>query len=258
VNDALDAARQSASAYDRIAHLYDVDMARSMPFDDVAFYRERAMRYGGHVLELGCGNGRILLDLLVRGIDALGIDASANMLAQLARKAAARGLPAPVARMDARSLALAGPFDCVLCPYSLITYMLSDDDVARLLAEARRVLRPGGALVADAFVPQFDVADGVAHRDFRRAFARGELERTKRITRQSDDINFIEREYRVMAEDGRVLETVTTAEWIRPFTPLALKRALAQAGFLINEETWDYGASRAANDARFFAVVAEK
>lgn len=120
------------------------------------------------------------------------------------------------------------------------------------------MLRPGGAPVADAFVPRSGIADGVAHRDFRRAFARGELERTKRVTRQSDDINFIEREYRVTAEDGRVLETVTTAEWIRPFTPRALKRALAQAGFLISEETWDDGASRAANDAHFFAVVAEK
>ena len=35
----------------------------------------------GAVLGLGCGNGRVLLPLLARGIDAIGIDRSAGMLA---------------------------------------------------------------------------------------------------------------------------------------------------------------------------------
>ena len=53
--------------YDRIARFYDVDMARNMPFDDVGFYRALAAAAGGRVLELGCGNGRILLELLAGG-----------------------------------------------------------------------------------------------------------------------------------------------------------------------------------------------
>src|SRR5206468_3078186 len=57
-------------SYERIAHWYDVDMARNMPFDDVAFYLGVSANKGGRVLELGCGNGRILLELLARGIDA--------------------------------------------------------------------------------------------------------------------------------------------------------------------------------------------
>ena len=91
--------------YDRIARFYDVDMARNMPFDDVGFYRSLSAAAGGRVLELGCGNGRILLELIAAGIDAMGVDASAGMLAELRRKAQARGLPAPVARMDVRALA---------------------------------------------------------------------------------------------------------------------------------------------------------
>jgi ubiquinone/menaquinone biosynthesis C-methylase UbiE len=76
--------------YDRIARFYDVDMAQNMPFDDAGFYAEQCAAAAGPVLELGCGNGRILLRLLERGIDAWGVDSSAQMLAELRRKAAER------------------------------------------------------------------------------------------------------------------------------------------------------------------------
>jgi SAM-dependent methyltransferase len=114
------------ASYDRIAHLYDVDMGRNMSFDDVALYANLAGRAAGPVLELGCGNGRILLELLARGVDAVGADCSPRMLAELDHKALARGLAATTCLMDARSLGFAAAFRLVLCPYSLITYMTDD------------------------------------------------------------------------------------------------------------------------------------
>src|SRR4051794_11572510 len=102
--------------YDRIARFYDVDMARNMAFDDVGFYAGVCRDKAGRALELGCGNGRILLELLRRGIDAVGVDGSRAMLDDLLRRAAERSLRAPVARMDVRALAFAPVFDVVLCP----------------------------------------------------------------------------------------------------------------------------------------------
>ncbi len=57
---------------------YDVDMARNMPFDGVGFSAGAGCaEANGLMLELGCGNGRILLPgYFVRGIDAMGVDAS--------------------------------------------------------------------------------------------------------------------------------------------------------------------------------------
>src|SRR3954451_8643584 len=103
-----------ASTYDRIARFYDVDMAQNMRFDDVAFYAHQCARANGRVLELGCGNGRILLPLLERGIDAVGIDAFAPMLAELRPKPAKPALPARVARSDAPHLPFAPGFAAVL------------------------------------------------------------------------------------------------------------------------------------------------
>src|SRR4030095_7404926 len=69
--------------YDLIAQVYATDMGRSMPFDDVGFYRGLCRGARGRVLELGCGTGRILLDLIASGVDAIGVDRSLPMLKQM-------------------------------------------------------------------------------------------------------------------------------------------------------------------------------
>ena len=139
------------SNYDRIARFYDVDMAQNMRFDDVAYYAHQCSRAAaGPVLELGCGNGRILLRLAQGGVDAVGIDASASMLAELARKAAMRRVPLRAVRGDARRLPFRAGFAAVLCPYSLVTYMTSDADASAMISAARQVLAPRGLVVVDA------------------------------------------------------------------------------------------------------------
>jgi SAM-dependent methyltransferase len=219
-------------AYDRIARWYDVDMARNMSHDDVGFYRSLARDCGGPVLEEGCGNGRILLDLLADGCDAVGADRSAGMLAALQEKARAHGLPARAARMDVRALGLARGFALVLCPYSLVTYMLSDDDAAQLCGEARRVLRADGALVVDAFVPR------------------------DRITALPHGLNRIERRYAWRDGTGAIVEQAQTAEVIRPCTPDALHALLARNGFAVTRTWWDYGARTDARGAQFVTLLA--
>ena len=241
--------------YDDIARFYDVDMARNMPFDDVAFYADLCARHGGRVLELGCGSGRILLPLLQRGIDAVGVDASAGMLAELRRKAAALGLRAPVALMDVTRLALRGGFGVVLCPYSLVTYVTEDADLARLLAAVRRLLAPGGVFVVDAFVPKAVVAQQEFQPDYRRPFGEFTLARSKRIRPAGPGRNRIERRYRVLGADDQVLEQVDVAETIRPFAPDALRAALAAAGFAPVREWWDYSGSADVAAPQFFTIA---
>ena len=243
--------------YDRIARFYDVDMARNMPFDDVGFYANVCTQRGGPVLELGCGNGRILLELLRRGIDALGIDASAGMLAELHRKAAAQSLPARAVRMDVRSLALRPGFATILCPYSLITYMVEDTDVARLLDGARRLLAAGGIFVVDAFVPRPLVAQDEFTPDYARPFGNHTLARSKRVRALGAATNRIERRYRLLDGGGAVVEEIDVAETIRPFAPDAVRRAVAAAGMKPVQEWWNYGARIEPAQAQFFTLAAQ-
>lgn len=244
------------STYDRIARFYDVDMAQNMRFDDVAFYAHQCARQPGRVLEIGCGNGRILLPLAARGIDITGVDASQAMLADLARKARMRGIVPRILRADARRMPLRPVFATALIPYSLVTYMTTAGDAAALLAAARAALLPGGRLVLDAFVPRPVLSRSEFSEDYRRPFGVLTLIRAKRITALADATNRIERRYELANADGRVVERLDVTEVIRPCTPSMLRDAVRAADMVPVDEAFDYGTRPDAVDAQFFTLVA--
>lgn len=97
----------------------------------------------GDVLELAVGTGRNLA-LYGTGTRVTGIELSEAMLERARARAAELGLEAKLVQGDAQALPFPdASFDTVVCTFSLCT--IPDD--RRALAEARRVLRPGGRLL---------------------------------------------------------------------------------------------------------------
>jgi len=97
---------------------------------------------GRRLADIGGGTGNYALALKREGWDPVVVDRSAEMLAQ----AAAKGLEAVQA--DAERLPLADEsFDAA----TMISMLHHVDDRAAALAEARRILRPGGKLVLKGF-----------------------------------------------------------------------------------------------------------
>ena len=82
------------SAYDQIARLYD-PWSRSV-VEDVGFYVEEAVRFGGPVVELGVGTGRIAVPIASAGIPVVGVDTSQGMLDVAGEQARAAGVDALV------------------------------------------------------------------------------------------------------------------------------------------------------------------
>src|SRR5262249_8239650 len=154
--------------------------------------------------------GRILLELLAGGVDALGVDRSLPMLRRLCADAKARALTPCVAQMDLRALALTGRFGAILAPYSLITYLTEAQTARSVLAQLRGLLARDGVLVLDAFVPQPVVSFAEFRLDYRRPHGHGQLERHKRITANADGTNRIERRYRRLDAHGITLEEFLT------------------------------------------------
>jgi ubiquinone/menaquinone biosynthesis C-methylase UbiE len=97
------------------------------------------------VLDVGCGTGQYLAQLARRGgMRLVGFDLSRGMLADLARQWHGALLP-HLAVADAQALPLAD----ACCDVVLAMHMLYHvPDIAQAAREFRRVLRPGGVLLA--------------------------------------------------------------------------------------------------------------
>lgn len=124
--------------------------------DDVAFYVERGREADGPVLELGCGTGRVYLELLRAGIDADGIDLSAPALDVLREHAKEDGLEPSVRQGDMTALDPDRAYALVTCPFNTVQQLLSPDDQLAMLASVHDALAPGGEFVFDVFVPDFE------------------------------------------------------------------------------------------------------
>lgn len=100
-------------------------------------------RVGGDVLEVGIGSGRTL-PYYPASIHLTGVDISPVSLATASERARSLGLNASLREADASDLPFAsGRFDTVVFCFALCT--IPDD--RRAVAEAARVLRPGGSLL---------------------------------------------------------------------------------------------------------------
>ncbi|MFK4546980.1 SAM-dependent methyltransferase [Streptomyces tendae] len=128
-----------AKSFDRIAKTYDATRDGDARGRAVAALVVPHL-VPGPVLEIGVGTGAVAAALAGAGHPALGVDISTEMLRQAEQRLGAR-----VVRGDARALPYArGAVPNVLCAHVL--HLVGDMDTA--VAEAARVLAPGGRLVA--------------------------------------------------------------------------------------------------------------
>lgn len=135
------------------ASVYDTVYAdRTRDTEDVAFYRDLAEEADGPTLEIGCGTGRVYLELLDAGVDAVGVDASRAMLRRLRENAADRGLTPTVLQADMRRLALDAAFDLVTLPFNALLHNLTAADQVATLRTARDILADGGRIAFDVSV----------------------------------------------------------------------------------------------------------
>ena len=99
---------------------------------------------GLRVLDIGCGDGDLALDMARRGAHVTGIDASPEMIEAARARAQRGGADIAFEVATAQSLPFAGEeFDLVLA----VTILCFVGDAAPVFHEIARVLRPGGRLV---------------------------------------------------------------------------------------------------------------
>lgn len=136
-----------------LTRLYDPLLARLLPEDRFkrALIEQAAIPSGARILDLGCGTGTLTLEIKRArpGAAVSGVDADSEALELAKGKAAAAAVPITLHHGMAQKLPLPdASFDRVVS--SLFFHHLDPAGKAAALAEARRVLEPGGELhVAD-------------------------------------------------------------------------------------------------------------
>jgi SAM-dependent methyltransferase len=113
---------------------------------DLLLWRELAEEAGGPILEIGCGTGRVLLDLARRGHEVTGVDLEPELVATASERASERGLRVDVRVGDARDLALNPVFGLIVIPMQTIQLLGGKANRRPALTSAARCLAPGGTL----------------------------------------------------------------------------------------------------------------
>ncbi len=139
---------------------YDTPLYYDIIFDEdtvaeADFLEEMHRRHGiastrdRKVLELACGSGRLMRELVCRGWKASGFDLNPNMLdfarARLASEI--REVQLWEDRMESFRVPGSRRFDLVHCLVSTFKYLRSENDALSCLQRVAEVLKPGGILV---------------------------------------------------------------------------------------------------------------
>jgi SAM-dependent methyltransferase len=127
-------------AFDRVADEYDRTRGGPQRGESAAAALLPLLPAAGPVLEIGVGTGLVAAALTRHGRDVVGVDLSARMLAHAQERLPGRVLVGDGLRLPVASGAVAATV------FVHVLHLVAD--VGGTLAEAARVLRPGGRVVA--------------------------------------------------------------------------------------------------------------
>ena len=256
-------------SYAALAPFYDLENADFVA--DLDFWVSLAKEASSPALELGCGSGRVTQQIARAGINIVGLDNSADMLA-LARAKLDRNpkIAALVTLLDGdmRDFNLTARLPdystirLVIVPFNTFMHLLTPADQLAMLGCARKHLNPGGQLVLDITNPIPAYADPLhetltLERTFRNDARDLTIQQfsTLRIDRAAQ-IAHIVYYYDSLASDG-TLKRALVPFTLRYSFPAEMSLLLDRAGFKLAHLYGDYSETPFDEDSERMIVMAE-
>jgi SAM-dependent methyltransferase len=149
-----------------VAQNYDASLAGSTLFAVDEAFGDRYCPEGGRLLDLGCGTGRLLVALGIRGRRVVGVDLSQPMLEVARARTTAAGVHAGLVRANIVDLACLAPeqFDCAACLFSTLGMVVGGTERRRVVQSVFGILRPGGRFILHVHNRWFNTWDPAGRR----------------------------------------------------------------------------------------------
>jgi SAM-dependent methyltransferase len=226
---------EGAGVFGRYASFYDAlyadkDYEAECEFL-VGVLAERGLRPGSSVLDLGSGTGGHAVPLSRRGFDVVGVDRSSQMVNQGRAKAREAGTEVEFVVGDVRDVKIGRTFDAVVSMFAVVGYQLTNDDLARMFANVRGHLEPGGVFVFDGWFGPAVLVQQPEVKTKTVVDPSGDV--ITRVARPSLDVvaQTVEVAYEVTRESGgRIVEETTEAHPMRFFFAQELSLLLELSG----------------------------
>ncbi|HTS70351.1 MAG TPA: class I SAM-dependent methyltransferase [Terriglobia bacterium] len=209
---------------------------------DLEFWTRMAGRYGGRVLDLACGTGRLPIHLTRAGFRVTGVDSSEALLREASRKCLRLRLAVQWVHRDIRRFDLGARFPLVIFPSNAISSLMEIRDLEACLACVKRHLGPKGKFIIDAENPHLDLLSRppdqrFPHKRYPAPNGNGLVEVTATNDYDSSrQINHLRLYHQMPDEGGEFVEELK----VRVYFPQELNALLKYNGFLIETKYGDY------------------
>lgn len=121
-------------------------------YEDAAFYR-KFIKNGQPALEVGCGNGRLLIPFLSEGLEVEGLDLSPYMIEICKNRAAEKGLKTTFYQQAMQNMDIPRKFNTIFIPYGSFMLVHKLNEAQEALRKFYNHLNPGGKLIISLFIP---------------------------------------------------------------------------------------------------------
>jgi ubiquinone/menaquinone biosynthesis C-methylase UbiE len=249
--------------WDDYADFYDWENAQTLDRRDVKFWQGMAQRTSGHILELGCGTGRVTIPVARTGAQVIGIDRSEEMLQHARRRQKRVRLTGNVSwvRSDIRMLPFrtSARFDLVMAPYGILQSLVREADLKATLEAVSAVLKPGRVFGLD-LVPDLPVWKEYKNKVRFRGSRRGGDSRITLVESVRQDrarrLTIFDQEY--IERRGGARRTRKFSLVFRTLSVPQMTSRLERAGFKVSAILGDYNGKPWDPRADVWLILAEK
>jgi SAM-dependent methyltransferase len=210
---------------------------------------------GDSILDLGCGPGLYTQRLARAGFQVSGVDFSQNSINYAVAQAREEQLPIQYRCQNYLELDDQGLYSAVLLIYGDFC-PLSPEQRARLLANVRTALKPGGCFILDVTTPRLRQKYGLKNGWY--ASGQGFWKPGPHLVLEEgfaypDDL-FLD-QYIVIEGDGKIS---VYRNWFQDYTPESISAELTAVGFEVESLWSDLTGQPYTPEAEWIGVVARK